>query len=307
MEEKKEKPKLFGEYMEELGICTADQVSAALEYCAACNKRSTYLSIGQALGELGYTTQDKIEEVLRIQAKDRAAGGPEDAEASEPAEAGEPAEASEPGEVVQQDVAEARLEEKTEAEPVEDVEEWDILTPEQAEQSGLFTPEQVREAMHHCAACSKIRRYLSLGEALVELGYATRDDIDEIMGTRVGAEGPTEGVDMAKMAQALTDAEQMPAAAEAARSLGLCTADELEDALGYCSDCAKRRRHLSLAQALIELGYATEESIDEALNPPPPPPSHKQEEQPRDKQPGTTDGGHPGFRRDIFRRPHRHP
>lgn len=297
MEEKKEKPKLFGEYMEELGICTADQVSTALEYCTACNKRSTYLSIGQALVELGYTTQDKIEEVLQMQAKDRAAAGGDDVETSEPAEARAPVQ------VAEQDEAGAGLEEQAEAEAAEQVEEWDILTPEQAEQSGIFTPEQVREAMHHCAACSKIRRYLSLGEALVELGYATRDDIDGIMATRVETEGATEGADMATMAQTLMDAEQVTAAGEAARALGLCTPEQLEDALGYCSDCAKRSRHLSLAQALIELGYATQDSIDELLSPPP----QDQEEPSHNEQPKATDSGHPGFRRDIFRRPQRRP
>jgi|GEM_PF-2406305 len=291
MEEKKAKPKLFGEYMEELGVCTAGQVSAALEYCAACSKRSTYLSIGQALVELGYTTQDKIEEVLQLQAKDRAAGVEHAVKTSAPVE------------VVELDEAEAELEEQGEAEAAEQLEDWDILTPEQAEQSGVFTPEQVREAMHHCAACSKIRRYLSLGEALVELGYATRDDIGEIVAVLAETERPTEVADMASMAQALMDPEQVTVAGEAARALGLCTPEQLEDALGYCTDCAKRRRHLSLAQALIELGYATQDSIDELLSPPP----QAEEEQPHIEQPKATDGGHLGFRRDIFRRTQRRP
>jgi len=296
MEEKQAKPRLFGEYMEELGICTADQVSTALEYCTACSKRNTYLSIGQALVELGYTTQDSIEEVLHMQAKDRAAAG------GNVVETAGPTEASEPAEVAEQAETPAKLEEQAAA--AEQVEEWDILTPEQAEQSGAFTAEQVRDAMQHCAACSKIRRYLSLGEALVELGYATRDEIDQIMTAPVETQGPSERLETAAMAEALMDAEQVTAAGEAAQALGLCTSEQLENALGYCSDCAKRHRQLSLTQALIELGYTTQDSIDEALNPPP----QDQETQPHCEQPkGTHNTDHPGILRDRFRRPQRRP
>ncbi len=304
MEEKKEKLKLFGEYMEELGICTADQVKAALEYCTACNKRSTYLSIGQALVELGYTSHDKIEEVLQIQANDRAAASGEVVTTAEPTAASEPAEA------VEQAETQAQIEEPAEA--PEQVEEWDILTPEQAEQSGVFTAEQVRDAMRHCAACSKIRRYLSLGEALVELGYATREEIDAIMTAPVETESPSEQLDMARMAEALMDAEQVTAAGEAAQALELCTSEQLEDALGYCSDCAKRNRHVSLAQALIELGYATQDSIDEALTPSPDEREEEEQEpqpqpQPHSEQPKGTRSDQPGIRRDLFRRPQRRP
>ncbi len=310
MEEKKQKPRLFGEYMEELGICTADQVSTALEYCAACNKRNTYLSIGQALVELGYTSQDRIEEVLQMQAKDRAAAGGQVAETAEPTEPSEPAEVVEPVET------QAELEEPAEA-PAQ-VEEWDILTPEQAEQSGIFTTEQVRDAMQHCAACSKIRRYLSLGEALVELGYATREEIDSIMRAPAETQGASEPPDISRMAQALTDADQVAAAGEAAQALGLCTSEQLEDALGYCSDCAKRRRQVPLAQALIELGYATQDSIDEALNPPQEQEEEEEEEQeqeqepqqepqPHSERPQGTRSDQPGIRRDRFRRPQRRP
>jgi Holliday junction resolvasome RuvABC DNA-binding subunit len=295
MEEKQAKPRLFGEYMEELGICTADQVSTALEYCTACSKRNTYLSIGQALVELGYTTQDSIEAVLQIQAKDRAAAG------GDVVETAEPTEASEPVGVAEQAETQAELEEQAAA--AEQVEEWDILTPEQAEQSGIFTAEQVRDAMQHCTACSKIRRYLSLGEALVELGYATRDEIDQIMTAPVEAQGPPERQDTSAMAEALMDDEQWTAAGEAAQALGLCTSEQLENALGYCSDCAKRHRQLSLAQALIELGYTTQDGIEEVLNPSP----QVEETQPHSEQPNQTHSDHPGILRDRFRRPQRRP
>jgi len=66
--------KLFGEYMQELGLCTAEEVEHALEYATSCTKWGRYIPIGQALVELGYTTREKIDEVLRIQAKDRRSG-----------------------------------------------------------------------------------------------------------------------------------------------------------------------------------------------------------------------------------------
>lgn len=72
MEEKKAREKLFGEYLEELGICTAEQVEQALGYCVDCSKWGRFIPIGQALVELGYTTMNNIDDVLRMQAKDRA-------------------------------------------------------------------------------------------------------------------------------------------------------------------------------------------------------------------------------------------
>lgn len=64
--------KLFGEYMKDLGLCSPEQVEQAVGYCLACSRFGKLLPIGQALVELGYTTQDKIEDVLQIQKRDRA-------------------------------------------------------------------------------------------------------------------------------------------------------------------------------------------------------------------------------------------
>jgi len=74
MEQPKAPGKLFGEYMEELGICTAAQLERALGYASDCAKWGRYIPIGQGLVELGYTTQDKIDEVLNVQARDRSIG-----------------------------------------------------------------------------------------------------------------------------------------------------------------------------------------------------------------------------------------
>lgn len=73
MEEQRPRGKFFGEYMEERGICTAAQLERALGYASDCAKWGRYIPIGQALVELGYTTQDKIDEVLHVQARDRGA------------------------------------------------------------------------------------------------------------------------------------------------------------------------------------------------------------------------------------------
>lgn len=72
MEEKKTGEKLFGEYLEELGICNTEQVEQALGYCVDCSKWGRFIPIGQALVELGYTTMNNIDDVLRVQARDRA-------------------------------------------------------------------------------------------------------------------------------------------------------------------------------------------------------------------------------------------
>ena len=71
MDEQRPRGKLLGEYMEELGLCTTAQLEKALGYCADCAKWGRYIPIGQGLVELGYSTQDKIDEVLKVQARDR--------------------------------------------------------------------------------------------------------------------------------------------------------------------------------------------------------------------------------------------
>lgn len=63
--------KLFGEYMKELGLCSPEQVEQAVGYCSACSKFGKLIPIGQALVELGFTTSDRIGEVLEIQRRDR--------------------------------------------------------------------------------------------------------------------------------------------------------------------------------------------------------------------------------------------
>lgn len=90
MQEKKVRTKLFGEYLEELGVCTSEQVERALGYCADCSKWGRFIPIGQALVELGYTTMNNIDEVLQMQARERAyarsqrvAGSEEDTDSTE--------------------------------------------------------------------------------------------------------------------------------------------------------------------------------------------------------------------------------
>jgi len=90
MQEKKVGAKLFGEYLEELGVCTSEQVERALGYCADCSKWGRFIPIGQALVELGYTTMNNIDEILQMQARDRAyarrqglAGSEEDTDSTE--------------------------------------------------------------------------------------------------------------------------------------------------------------------------------------------------------------------------------
>ena len=43
--------------------------------------------------------------------------------------------------------------------------------------------------------------------------------------------------------------------------LGICTRMQLEKALGYAADCAKWGRYIPVGQALMELGYATQDEI----------------------------------------------
>ncbi len=63
--------KLFGQYMKEMGLCSPEQVEQAVGYCLACSRFGKLIPIGQALVELGYTTDEKIDEVLEIQRRDR--------------------------------------------------------------------------------------------------------------------------------------------------------------------------------------------------------------------------------------------
>ena len=253
MSDKKPGEKLFGEYMEELGICTDEQVQQALAYCQACSHRSTYLSIGQALVELGFTSQDKIDEVLQIQAKDRAAAAEGSSEGAEA-----PASAEAP------DTSVAEVEAEEEEVEVEAVAELDVFTPEQAEQLGLFTGKQVHEGVQHCLACIKVQRYLSLGQALVELGFATRADI--VQGLETQSEQDASGAeDIHRLDDPSVDAARLALLARQASELGLCTSEESDDVIGYWQDCIKRHRQISLAQALVELGYTTKAKIDETI------------------------------------------
>ena len=88
MEEKRVQEKLFGQYLEELGICTAEEVERALGYCADCSKWGRFIPIGQALVELGYTTMSNIDDILALQARDRAAARSQNvAESQAPGEA----------------------------------------------------------------------------------------------------------------------------------------------------------------------------------------------------------------------------
>jgi len=73
MDNQKTRVKLFGEYMEELGICTRMQLEKALGYAADCAKWGRYIPVGQALMELGYATQDEIHAVLTMQTRDQPA------------------------------------------------------------------------------------------------------------------------------------------------------------------------------------------------------------------------------------------
>lgn len=48
--------------------------------------------------------------------------------------------------------------------------------------------------------------------------------------------------------------------------LGVCTTEQLEEALRHCLEANKRGEFLTVGEALAKLGYATEEEIDRALN-----------------------------------------
>ena len=71
MQTSKSGARLLGAYLQEMGCCTVEEVEHALEYAADCCKRGRYTPIGQALIELGHTTQDRIDKVLKTQARDR--------------------------------------------------------------------------------------------------------------------------------------------------------------------------------------------------------------------------------------------
>ena len=268
MQENKVRAKLFGEYMEELGICTAEQVKNALDYCVACSRKSTYVSIGQALIELGYATQHKIDQVLQMQAKDQLTMTEGTAKASEQALESEQTRTEADEEVEAQIEDQVDAGERVQLEAAEGAVELDIFTAEQAEGLGIFTSEQVQEALEHCGECCESQRYLSLGQALVELGYATRDEINVIL--RLQAEqaeqdAPAYGETIARIMEVMVDAQKLREVGEQAKELGICTSEQLEDALGYYADCANRRRYISLAQALVELGHTTEDKIGEII------------------------------------------
>ncbi|MGB2799316.1 MAG: hypothetical protein WBC55_10270 [Dehalococcoidia bacterium] len=257
MQENRVRAKLFGEYLEELGVCTSEQVKNALDYCTACSRKSTYVSIGQALIELGYATQHKIDQVLQMQAKDRLTMTEGTAKASEQAPASEQTRTE-----VDEEVDES---ERVQLEAAEGAVELDIFTAEQAEGLGIFTSEQVQDALEHCGECCESQRYLSLGQALVELGYATRDEINVILRLQAEQGDPAYGESIARIMEVMVDAQKLSELGEQAKELGICTSEQLEDALGYYADCAKRRRYISLAQALVELGHTTQDKIGEII------------------------------------------
>lgn len=265
MQENKVRAKLFGEYMEELGICTAEQVKNALDYCVACSRKSTYVSIGQALIELGYATQHKIDQVLQMQAKDQLTMTEGTAKASEQAPESEQTRTEVDEEVEAQIEDQVDAGERVQLEAAEGAVELDIFTAEQAEGLGIFTSEQVQEALEHCGECCESQRYLSLGQALVELGYATRDEINEILRLQAEQGAPAHGEAIARIMEVIVDAQQLRELGEQAKELGICTSEQLEDALGYYADCANRRRYISLAQALVELGHTTHDKIGEII------------------------------------------
>lgn len=265
MQENKVRTKLFGEYMEELGICTAEQVKNALDYCTACSRKSTYVSIGQALIELGYATQHKIDQVLQMQAKDRLTMTEGTAKASEQAPESEQTRTEVDEEVEAQIEDQVDAGERVQLEAAEGAVDLDIFTAEQAEGLGIFTSEQVQDALEHCGECCESQRYLSLGQALVELGYATRDEINVILRLQAEQGDPAYGESIARIMEVINDAQKLSELGEQAKELGICTSEQLEDALGYYADCAKRRRYISLAQALVELGHTTQDKIGEII------------------------------------------
>ena len=57
------RPKRFGEYLMEQGVCTLEQVEDALDYCSQSSARGEYLAVGEALVKLGYATEEEIEQV----------------------------------------------------------------------------------------------------------------------------------------------------------------------------------------------------------------------------------------------------
>ncbi len=248
--------KLLGAYLEELGICTSAQVEQALNHCAKCSKSGRFIPIGQALVELGYTTMRDINHALQLQDKDRATAHNESADQiiETPVEDEE-----------QEEQAEERAADQIEAEVEEELEEPDIVTSEQAERLGIFATEQVGEALEYCAACSKRQRFVPLGQALVELGHATRDYIDTILRIRHTKQTLAHSEAILKIPEIPAKAEQARELGEQAKKLGIFTSEQVEDALGYWEDCSKRQRYIPIGQALVELNYTTQGKIDEIL------------------------------------------
>ncbi len=306
MREKKVVEKLFGEYLEELGICTSEQVEQALDYCADCSKTGRFIPIGQALVELGFTTVRDIDRVLQLQTRDRSTAYSEStdrmmvtpagdnhlqeqgleqeemqleeqpemhAEDQARAEVGEEveepdifaSEQAEQDEMQLEEQPEVHTEDQAKAEVGEEAEEADIFTSEQAERLGIFSSEQVEKALGYCTACSKRQRFVSLGQALVELGYATRDWIDTILRIRPDERTLACSKSITKIMGIPAGSEQARELGEQVEELGLCTPDRVEEALGYWEDCSKRQRYISIGQALVELGCTTQDKIDDVL------------------------------------------
>lgn len=65
------KRKLIGEYLTDLGVCTAEQLEEALRYALESTNKGNDMHLGQALVELGYATQEEIDRALHIQAQTR--------------------------------------------------------------------------------------------------------------------------------------------------------------------------------------------------------------------------------------------
>jgi hypothetical protein len=255
--------KLLGAYLEELGICTSEQVEQALNHCTKCSKAGRFIPIGQALVELGYTTMHDINHALQLQDKDRVIAHHESTDQiiETPVE-------DEEQEEQEDEQPEVRTTDQIQAEMVdepEELEEPDIFTSEQAERLGIFAADEVGKALEYCTACSKRQRFVSLGQALVELGYATRDYIDTILRIRHHERTFAHSEAIMKIPEIPAKAEQVKELGEQVKKWGLCTSEQVNDALGYWEDCSKRQRYISIGQALIELNYTTQGKIDEIL------------------------------------------
>ena len=228
-----EEPDIFtSEQAERLGIFAAEQVGEALEYCTACSKRQRFVSLGQALVELGYATRDYIDTILRIRHHERTFAHSEA--------------------IMKIPEIPAKAEQLKEL--GEQVKKW-----------GLCTSEQVEDALGYWEDCSKRQRYISIGQALIELNYTTQGKIDEILKIHAKVKASNYAKGMVNLMEIPAEAEQVRKLGEQAKKLGICTSEQVEDALGYWEDCSKRQRYISISQALVELGYMTMCDIDAIL------------------------------------------